>query len=72
MSRSDQEAGRAWFALLAGIPALLGWVGYGLAWLLAPHLDTDPNPLLWAAYGAGAWYALLLTLCAPLLFGMAS
>ena len=58
---SIREEGRAWFALLAGVPALLGWVGYGLAWLLAPHLPAQPDPLIWAACAAGGWYALLLT-----------
>lgn len=55
------EQGRAWFAILAGIPAILGWVGYGLAILLAPHLGTAPDPLHWAAIAAGGWYLIVLT-----------
>lgn len=55
------EQGRAWFAILAGIPAILGWAGYGLAVLLAPHLDVAPDPLHWAAIAAGGWYLIILT-----------
>lgn len=55
------EQGRAWFAILAGIPAILGWVGYGLAILLAPHLGTAPDPLHWAAIATGGWYLIVLT-----------
>ena len=47
-----------WFSLALGIPALLGWIGYGLAVLLAPHLAADPNPLIWAAVGPAIWYFL--------------
>lgn len=48
--------------VLIGIPASLGWAAAGLGWLLDPHLLTGADPLTWAIYGAGAWYALLLLL----------
>jgi hypothetical protein len=48
----------AW--LFIGIPAVIAWLGAGLGWLLAPHLLTDPAPLLWAMYAAGGWYGLLI------------
>lgn len=50
---------RDWWNGLLAIPALLGWVGYGLAILLAPHLAAEPDPLMWAAYAAGGWFALM-------------
>lgn len=64
------EHGRAWFAILAGIPAILGWVGYGLAILLAPHLGTAPDPLHWAGIAAGGWYLIVLTVAVGPLFLM--
>ncbi|WP_298958349.1 hypothetical protein [uncultured Roseibium sp.] len=47
---------------LFGIPAILAWIGAGLAWLLAPHLAIDPEPLLWALYFAGGWFGLLIVI----------
>lgn len=66
---SDKTEGRAWFAILAGIPAILAWAAYGLAWLIGPHLVTPPDPLLWAGYTAGGYYLVLLALTVgPLVF----
>lgn len=48
--------------VLFGIPAILAWLGAGLAWLLAPHLAIEPAPLLWAMYAAGGWYCVLIVL----------
>lgn len=52
--------GLAW--LFLGVPAILAWMGYGIGFLLVPHLLIEINPLLWAAYGAGGWYALVLVI----------
>lgn len=62
MARSrDEEEGRAWFALLGGIPAIIAWAAYGLCWLLAPRLAGEHDPLQWAGYAAGAWYMIVIT-----------
>lgn len=50
----------AW--LFIGIPAVLAWIGAGLAWLLAPHLAIEPQLLLWAMYGALGWYGLMIVI----------
>ena len=50
--------GLAW--MLLGVPAILGWLGYLLGWLLDPHLIMEVNPLMWAMYAAGGWYAFLI------------
>lgn len=66
---NTKEEGRAWFALLAGIPALLAWVAYGAAWLLAPRFPELPDPILCAGYAAGGWYALVILFTAgPVIF----
>jgi len=46
-----------WLAL--GIPAVLGWFAFGLAYLLAPHLGVDPTPLRWAGGTVLCWYLLM-------------
>ena len=58
--KSEAEEGRAWFTLLVSLPAILAWIGYGLAWLLGPHLVIAPEPLLWAGYAAGGYYAIII------------
>lgn len=73
MARHTEE-GRAWFAVLGGVPAIIGWIAYGLAWLLGPQLAVQPDPLLWAAYGVGGYYLLLVsvTVCPLILMGLSS
>lgn len=46
--------GWVWF----GVPAVLGWLGYGIAWLLAPRFADFPDPLQCAWMLAGGWYAI--------------
>lgn len=55
---SDKEEGRAWFALLGGIPAIIAWLAYGLCWLLDPRIAGEQDPLMWAGYAAGGWYMI--------------
>lgn len=57
----DAEEGRAWFAILGGIPAILAWIAYGLCWLLEPRLVGEQDPLLWAGYTAGTYYLIVAT-----------
>ncbi len=59
MSRNEASEGRAYFALLLGVPALLAWLAYGFAWLIGPHLAVEPSPLLWAGYAAGGYYLMI-------------
>ena len=59
---SDLKASDLWNALVT-IPAILAWLGFGLALLLGPHFVEQPDPLLWALYGAGGWFALLFVIC---------
>lgn len=47
----------AW-ALLGG-PAILGWVAFGVAWLLAPRLGGEVVPLMWAFWAVAGWYGFL-------------
>lgn len=49
--------GLEFLSLAAGIPAILGWLAYGLCWLINPRLAAEQDPLIWAAYAAGGWYA---------------
>ena len=59
MSKNDAEQGRAWFTFLLGLPALIGWVAYGLTWLLAPRLPMPVDPLSAAGAAVGAYYAVM-------------
>lgn len=59
--RQDEEDARAWFAILGGIPAILAWVAYGLCWLLDPRIAGEQDPITWAGYAVGAYYAIVLT-----------
>lgn len=56
---NDAEQGRAWFTFLLGLPALIGWAAYGLAWLLAPRLPLPVDPLAWAGFAVGCYYSIL-------------
>ena len=51
-----------WNGLVA-VPAILAWVGFGLALLLGPHFVEQPEPLLWAVYGVAGWFALIFAIC---------
>lgn len=53
---SDLKPSHIYHGLIS-IPAALGWIGFGLALLLGPHFATPPEPLVWAAWGAGLWFA---------------
>lgn len=60
MSKKDEaEQGRAWFTFLLGLPALIGWAAYGLAWLLAPRMPMPVTPLDWAGSAVGAYYSII-------------
>lgn len=50
----------AWLGL--GVPAILAWLAAGLAWLLAPHLATEPDSLVWAMWSALGWYGAIIAL----------
>lgn len=60
--RNPNEEGRAWFALLAGVPAILSWAAYGVAWIAAPRFPGLPSPIECAAGTAGFYYALVMVL----------
>lgn len=62
-NRSPHEiSGNALLWLGLGVPSILAWFGAGLSWLLAPHLGIEPDPLTWALYSAGGWYALMIAI----------
>ncbi len=64
----DKDEGRAWFALLGGIPAVIAWAAYGLCWLLEPRLASEQDPIVWAGYAAGAWCLIVATfVCGPIM-----
>lgn len=56
--KNENEEGRAWFTILAGLPATIAWAAYGVGWLLAPRLSFPVDPLAWAGCAAGAYYAI--------------
>jgi hypothetical protein len=46
--------------MLFGIPAIIGWIVIGAAWLLAPRFGFPPEYLKYGLYGTGCWYGLLM------------
>lgn len=48
--------------IMLGIPAILGWVVIGAAWLFAPRFGLESDYLLYGLGALGVWYVLLLTL----------
>lgn len=57
---STKEEGRAWFTLLIGLPALIGWIAYGMAWVLEPRFPGLITPIQAAGGAAGIYYSILL------------
>jgi hypothetical protein len=53
---SDNGALRAYGWIWIGIPSVLGWIAYGLAWLLAPRIAEAVDPLVWAGNTVLVWY----------------
>lgn len=44
--------------IVLGIPAIIAWIGYGLAIVATPYLAVAPVPFFWALVAATGWYAL--------------
>ena len=61
-SKMNGITGNGILWLLLGIPAILAWIAYGMAWLLAPHLVGEVSQIHWALYTAGGWYLILFVL----------
>jgi hypothetical protein len=59
----DKETARAWGWFLIALPAIIGWIAYGGAWLLQPRMGIGfPMPIEAAGYAVGAYYMIVLTL----------
>lgn len=50
----------AWLG--AGVPAIIGWVVYGAAWLIGPRFPELPDPLMCSGYAVGAYYILIFVI----------
>lgn len=66
---NSNTEGLPWFSILAGVPAIMAWAAYGVAWLLGPHFAVAPDPLVWAGYAAGGYYALVLSFVSLMFWG---
>ena len=51
-----------WFGLVLGFPALLGWLAYGICWLLDGRLGGGTDALFWAGSAVAIYYALMISL----------
>lgn len=60
MNNGDREMLRAWGWFMIGLPAVIGWLAYGLAWLLQPRMGLGfPLPIEAAGYAMAAYYTLV-------------
>lgn len=58
MTKAETQEGRAWFTMLAGPPAIIGWTAYGLAWLLGPRLPVPADLSSGQATPTGTYYLI--------------
>jgi hypothetical protein len=64
MAGIARAAGFTWQATAEKtLPAIIGWIAYGGAWLLQPRMGIGfPMPIEAAGYAVGAYYMIVLTL----------